>query len=44
MEEQLRYIRETARKLPEHADEASDAAFSLDAKERIKQRVADQIR
>ena len=26
-EEQLRYIRETARQFPEHADEASDAPF-----------------
>ena len=43
-EEHLRYIHETARKFPEHADEASDITFPPDAKERIKQRLADQIR
>jgi hypothetical protein len=42
-EEQLRYMHETARKFPEHADGASDAAFPPDAKERIKQKLADQI-
>jgi len=43
-EEQLRYIHQTARQFPEHADEASSAPFSPDAKERIKQKLADQIR
>jgi hypothetical protein len=43
-EEQLRYIHETARRFPEHADEASSAIFPPDSKERIKQRLADQIR
>jgi hypothetical protein len=43
-EEQLRYIQEAARQFPEHADEASEAAFPPEAKERIKQRLADQIR
>jgi hypothetical protein len=43
-EEQLRYIHETARHFPEHADEASDAIFPSETKQRIKQRLADQIR
>jgi hypothetical protein len=43
-EEQLVYMRQTARQFPEHADEASGAPFPADAKERIKQRLADQIR
>jgi hypothetical protein len=43
-EEQLRYIRDTARKFPEHADEASGDVFPPEAKDRIKQRLADQIR
>ena len=43
-EEQLRYIHETAGHLPEHADEASNIPFPPDAKERIKQKLADQIR
>jgi len=43
-EEQLHYIHETARQFPEHADESSDISFPPDAKERIKQRLADQIR
>jgi hypothetical protein len=42
-EEQLHYIHETARQFPEHADEASSAIFPQDTKERIKQRLADQI-
>jgi hypothetical protein len=37
-------MRETARHFPEHADEASDVFFPPDAKERIKQKLADQIR
>ncbi len=43
-EEQLRYIHQAARQFPEHADEASSAPFPEDAKERIKQKLADQIR
>jgi hypothetical protein len=43
-EQQLRYIHETARQFPEHADEASATPFPSDVKERIKQRLADQIR
>ena len=35
-EEQLHYIRETAKKFPEHADEASDVPVSNEAKERWK--------
>jgi hypothetical protein len=37
-------MRETARQFPEHADEASNVPFSPDAKERIKQKLADHIR
>jgi hypothetical protein len=43
-EEQLRYIHETARRFSEHAEKASDIAFPPDAKERIKQKLVDQIR
>jgi hypothetical protein len=43
-EEQLRYIHETTGQFPEHADEASDILFPPDAKERIKQKLADRIR
>jgi len=43
-EEHLRYIHETARYFPEHADEASNIPFPPDAKERIKQKLVDQIR
>jgi hypothetical protein len=43
-EEQLRYIHETARQFPEHADEASNIPFPPETKERIKQKLADQIR
>jgi hypothetical protein len=43
-EEQLRYIHETTRHFPEHAEEASNAPFPEEAKQRIKQRLADQIR
>ena len=42
-EKQLRYIRDTASRFLEHADEASDVPFPPDAKERIKQRLANQI-
>lgn len=43
-EEQLRYMRHTARQFPEHADQASDAPFSIEARERIKRKLTDQIR
>ena len=43
-EEQLRYIHKTASQFPEHADEASNVPFPPDAKERIKQRLAENIR
>ena len=43
-EEHLRYIHETARYFPEHADEASNIPFPPDVKERIKQKLVDQIR
>jgi hypothetical protein len=43
-EEQLRYIHETASHFPEHADEASNIPFPPDTKERIKQKLAGQIR
>jgi len=42
-EDQLRYIHETARGFPEHADEASNAIFPPETRERIKQKLADQI-
>ena len=38
-EEQLHYIRETAKKFPEHADEASDVPVSNEAKERWRRAV-----
>jgi hypothetical protein len=43
-EVQLHYLRDTARNFPEHADEASSAAFSAEARERIKQKLADRTR
>ena len=43
-EEQLRYIHETVRQFPEHGDEASNIPFPPEAKERIKRKLADQIR
>jgi hypothetical protein len=43
-EEHLHYIRKTALRFPEHADEASNVPFPPDAKERIKHKLADQIR
>jgi hypothetical protein len=43
-EEQLHYIHETARQFPEHAGEVSNVPFPPDVKERIKQKLADQIR
>jgi hypothetical protein len=42
-EEQLRYMRQTTRQFPEHADEASDAPFSAEARERIKRRLTNQV-
>jgi len=42
-EEQLHYIRETARRFPEHADQASDVPFPAETKKRIKQKLAQRI-
>jgi hypothetical protein len=39
-EQHLHYLRDTARKFPEHADVASSAALPPGAKERIKQRLS----
>ncbi len=41
-EEQLRYIRDTASKFPEHADEISGHSLPPEAKERIKAKLAEQ--
>ena len=43
-EEQLRYMRHTVGRFPEHADEASDAPFSGEARERIKRRLTESAR
>ena len=43
-EEQLVYIRRTARQFPEHADEASDGEFSSDARDRIKRKLTENAR
>ena len=43
-EEHLHYIRDTASRFPEHADEASGATFPSEAKERIKQKLAENVR
>jgi hypothetical protein len=43
-EEQLRYIHKTAGQFPEHADEALNVPLPPEAKERIKQRLAENIR
>jgi hypothetical protein len=43
-EEQLRYMRQTARQFPEHADAASNIEFSSEARERIKRKVAETTR
>jgi hypothetical protein len=43
-EEQLRYIRETARQFPEHADKVPGPPLSEEAKERMKQKLAEQAR
>ena len=43
-EEQLQYMRRTARQFPEHADQASDAPFSAEARERIKRKLAESAR
>ena len=40
-EEQLRYMRETARQFGQHADESSNAPFSAGARERIKRKLAE---
>jgi len=37
-------MRQTARRFPEHADEASDAPFSAEARERIKRKLAENAR
>jgi len=37
-------MRRTARQFPEHADEASDAPFSAEARERIKRRLTESAR
>jgi hypothetical protein len=42
-EEQLHYIRETACRFPEHADQASDVPFPAETKKRIKQKLAQRI-
>src|SRR5437764_15373084 len=41
-EEQLRYIRRTASRFPEHADKASDASLPPQATERIKAKIGEQ--
>jgi hypothetical protein len=43
-EEQLRYIHETACQFPEHADEVPGPPLSEEAKERMKQKLAEQPR
>src|ERR1700750_1443145 len=43
-EEQLHYMRRTARQFPEHAGEASDVPFSHESRERIKQKLAETPR
>jgi len=43
-EEQLRYIRDTARQFPEHANEVSGPLLNEEAKERMKQKLAEQAR
>jgi hypothetical protein len=42
-EEQLHYLRETARKFPEQGDKLREAPLSLAAKERMKQQIAREI-
>lgn len=41
-EEQLHYLRDTARQFPEHANEASDLPVANEVKERWKQAVRDR--
>ncbi len=43
-EEHIRYIRDTASRFPEHSDEASGASFPPEAKQRIKQKLAENVR
>lgn len=43
-EEQLHYMRRTAREFAEHADESSDVPFSQEARERIKRKLAETAR
>ncbi len=43
-EEQLRYIRDIARQFPEHANEVPGPPLSEEAKERMKQKLAEHAR
>jgi hypothetical protein len=43
-EEQLLYMRQTARHFPEHANEASNIPFPPDARERVKRKLSDNAR
>ena len=43
-EEQLLYMRKTALRFAEHADEASDVPFSIEMRERIKRKLAETPR
>ena len=43
-EEQLRYIRDTVRQFPAHADKVPGPPLSEEAKERMKQKLAEQGR
>ena len=43
-EEQLRYMRQTARQFPKHADEASDAPLSAEPRERIRRKITEITR
>ena len=43
-EEQLAYMRQTARQFPEHAEGGSDAEFSSEARDRIKQKIVESTR
>jgi hypothetical protein len=43
-EEQLIYIRQTTRQFSEHADDASDAEFSSEARERIMRKLVESSR
>jgi len=43
-EEQLRYIRDIAQQFPQHADEVPGPPLSEEAKERMKQKLAEHAR